>query len=129
MSSSPLHVSSAGLSTKDPKSTILISLITVAGERCVVRIEAKHLPRYDTKDVDALDIPAELLKEILWSRWQKDWGSQPSDPSRIKLVHFGRTIDNFTPLKFNLKFRAAIVVHMAIESLTTPDHAGFQGDA
>jgi hypothetical protein len=97
--STPLHMSSTSLSTKVPKSTISISLIIVSGERYVVRIETEHLPRHDTKDLDAFDIPAESLKAILWSRWQRDWGLRPPDPSRIKLVHFGRTINDSTVLR------------------------------
>lgn len=89
-------------------------------------------------------MPAQSLKGFLWGRWQRAWGLQHPDASRIKLVHFGQTIDDFTPLRCTfptfgtriklwlttlatrgiLKFHASIVVHIAIETLTKIDHAG-----
>jgi hypothetical protein len=96
---SPLHMSSTSLLAKIPRSTVSISLITVGGERFTLPIETKHLPRHDTKDIDAFDVPGELLKAILWSRWQGDWGLQPPNPSSIKLIHFGQTINESTPLR------------------------------
>ncbi|PVH68062.1 hypothetical protein DL98DRAFT_238812 [Cadophora sp. DSE1049] len=97
-----LCMSSISLSTKVPKSTISISLIAIAGERYVVQIETDDLPRYDTKDGDTFDIPADWLKTMLWSRWQTGWGFQPPDPSRIRLVHFGQTISDFMSLRCNV---------------------------
>ncbi|PVH67643.1 hypothetical protein DL98DRAFT_279253 [Cadophora sp. DSE1049] len=85
--------------TKDPESTISISLITITGKRHTVRIETKHLACHNIGSVDVFEIPAESLKAILWGRWQRAWGLQPPDPNRIKLVHFGQTINDFTPLR------------------------------
>lgn len=101
-----LHMSSTSLPTKTPRSTISISLITVGGERFTLPIETKDLPRHDTKDIDAFDVPGELLKAILWSRWQGDWGLRPPNPSSIKLIHFGQTINDSTLLRCTLsRFR------------------------
>ena len=76
-------------STTDPEATVTISLITVTGERHGVRIEAKHLAYHKIGNVDLIDIPAQSLKAFLRGRWQRAWGLQPPDPSRIKLAHFG----------------------------------------
>lgn len=65
----------------------------------MVQIATKDLPRYDTKDVDTFYICAESLKAVLWSSWQRTWGSRPPDQSRIKLVHFGQTINDFMLLR------------------------------
>ncbi|KAH7393765.1 hypothetical protein BKA64DRAFT_96243 [Cadophora sp. MPI-SDFR-AT-0126] len=113
------------LSVKIPKSMISISLITITEQRYVVQIATKDLPRYDTQDVDTFYISAASLKAVLWSSWQRTWGSRPPDQNGIKLVHFGQTINDFMLLRCSLKPHRPTVVQIAIESLTKPDLAKF----
>ena len=96
---SSASASNPSQSKSDITGSVSLSLITIAGKRHRVRIETEHLACHDLGNVDLLDIPAQSLKAILWGRWQGAWGSQPPDPSDIKLVHFGQTIDDFTPLR------------------------------
>jgi hypothetical protein len=93
---------STSLQTKVPSSTISIALITVTGERHLVRVEREQVSPDHIADGDAFDIPEKSLQALLWNRWQIDWGLRPPDPSRIELINFGQTISNITPLRCNL---------------------------
>jgi len=64
---------------------------------------------------DPFSISVYTLKELILREWREEWEAQPSSPSSIRLIHFGRLLDDKTPLK-ECRFNADTpnVVHMTV---------------
>lgn len=56
------------------------------------------------------------VKELILREWRAEWESKPSSPTAIRLIHFGKVLDDKAAIK-DLKFNeaAANVVHMSIK--------------
>jgi len=65
---------------------------------------------------DPFSISVYTLKELILREWREEWEAKPSSPSSIRLIHFGRLLDDKTPLK-ECRFNADTpnVVHMSIK--------------
>ena len=48
---------------------------------------------------DPFSISVYTLKELILREWREEWETPPSSPSSIRLIHFGRLLDDKTPLK------------------------------
>lgn len=65
---------------------------------------------------DPFSISVYTLKELILREWRDEWEAQPSSPGSIRLIHFGRLLDDKTALKecrFNSD--APNVVHMTVK--------------
>jgi len=64
---------------------------------------------------DPLTISVYTLKELILREWREEWEAKPSSPSSIRLIFYGRLLDDKTALK-ECKFNpdTANVVHMTI---------------
>jgi len=69
----------------------------------------------DSGRKDPFSISVYTLKELILREWREEWEAQPSSPSSIRLIYFGRLLDDKTALK-ECKFNAdaANVVHMTV---------------
>jgi len=65
--------------------------------------------------IDPFSISVYTLKELILREWREEWESKPSSPSSIRLIYFGRLLDDKIPLK-ECRFNAesANVVHMTV---------------
>lgn len=48
---------------------------------------------------DPFSISVYTLKELILREWREEWEAQPSSPSSIRLIFFGRLLDDKTPLR------------------------------
>lgn len=48
---------------------------------------------------DPFSISVYTLKELILREWREEWEAQPSSPSSIRLIYFGRLLDDKTALK------------------------------
>lgn len=64
---------------------------------------------------DPYSISIYTLKELILREWKEDWGLQPSSPSSIRLIYFGRLLEDNKPL-INCRFneKTPNVVHMTM---------------
>lgn len=100
-------------------------LLSSTGTRHPYRIDHKYLSKRgvtaenDAGDFDPFVISVYTLKELIWRDWREgrfstshphlyvsateytllEWEPRPSSPSAIRLIHFGRFLDDKLPLK------------------------------
>ncbi|KAH6718043.1 ubiquitin-related domain-containing protein [Leptodontidium sp. MPI-SDFR-AT-0119] len=102
---------------------LVITLLLGTGARHPYRIDEKYLTKRNVTvpgmteggRKDPFSISVYTLKELILREWREEWEAQPSSPSSIRLIYFGRLLDDKTPLK-DCKFNAesANVVHMTV---------------
>jgi hypothetical protein len=85
----------------------IITLLLTSGARHPYKLDEKYLTKrnVDVPGVtesgkkDPFSISVYTLKELILREWRDEWEAQPSSPSSIRLIHFGRLLDDKTPLK------------------------------
>ncbi|TVY85728.1 hypothetical protein LAWI1_G008371 [Lachnellula willkommii] len=102
---------------------LVITLLLTSGARHPYKIDERYLAKRNVNvpgatqagRKDPYSISVYTLKELILREWRDEWEVQPSSPSSIRLIYFGRLLDDKTPLKdcrFNEK--EANVVHMTV---------------
>ncbi|KAK5998555.1 hypothetical protein PT974_00936 [Cladobotryum mycophilum] len=100
-----------------------ITLLLTSGSRHPYKLDAKYLRRrnVDIPDKDAngnpdpFSISIYTLKELILREWRSDWEAKPASPSSIRLIHFGKLLDDKEKLKkYQLSPENPNVVHMSI---------------
>lgn len=95
----------SGGSSDGPVCTI--TLLLTSGSRHPYKIDAKYLSRRNvdipdqTEDglPDPFSISIYTLKELILREWRSDWEAKPASPSSIRLIHFGKLLDDKEQLK------------------------------
>ncbi|KAH7114228.1 hypothetical protein B0J11DRAFT_540448 [Dendryphion nanum] len=80
---------------------VVITLLLTTGARHPYKIDEKYLKKRNV-NVEAMDpynISVYTLKELIWRDWREEWEPRPTAPSSIRLIHFGRMLDDKSPLK------------------------------
>ncbi|CAD6441312.1 65deafbe-938c-4c14-b2a7-a3efa8143f87 [Sclerotinia trifoliorum] len=107
----------------DAGPALTITLLLGSGARHPYKIDEKYLTKraVTVPDVtedgkkDPLSISVYTLKELILREWREEWETKPSSPSSIRLIFFGKLLDDKEALKackFNLE--TSNVVHMTI---------------
>lgn len=86
---------------------LVITLLLGTGARHPYRIDEKYLTKRNVTvpgvteggRKDPFSISVYTLKELILREWREEWEAQPSSPSSIRLIYFGRLLDDKTPLK------------------------------
>jgi len=102
---------------------LVITLLLTSGARHPYKIDEKYLTKRhvtvpemtENGRKDPFSISVYTLKELILREWREEWEVAPSSPSSIRLIYFGRLLDDKTALKecrFNTE--AANVVHMTV---------------
>lgn len=84
-----------------------ITLLLPTGNRHPFKIDDRYLTKRGVEVPDVTDagtkdpfsISVYKLKELILREWREDWESKPASPSSIRLIHFGRMLDDKEPLK------------------------------
>lgn len=84
-----------------------ITLLLTTGTRHPYKLDAKYLTRRnvsvpektETGQPDPFSISIYTLKELILREWRSDWETKPASPSSIRLIHFGKLLDDKEPLK------------------------------
>lgn len=87
-----------------------ITLLLTTGSRHPYKIDARYLNRRnvpipeenENSQPDPFSISVYTLKELILREWRSDWESKPASPSSIRLIHFGKLLDDKEPLKSEL---------------------------
>ncbi len=84
-----------------------ITLLLGNGARHPYKLDERYLTKRNV-DVpgltesgkkDPFSISVYTLKELILREWREEWEPQPASPSSIRLIHFGRLLDDKAPLK------------------------------
>lgn len=100
-------INGAAASAPDAPPICNITLLLTSGGRHPYRIDAKYLNRRNVAmpDVtehghpDPFSISIYTLKELILREWRADWDAKPASPSSIRLIHFGKLLDDKEQLK------------------------------
>ncbi|KAI1178825.1 ubiquitin-related domain-containing protein [Nemania sp. FL0916] len=101
---------------------IMLQLTT--GVRHPFRIDEKYLTRHNvtvtgkTEDgkLDPTSITVYKLKELILRDWRKEWDEAPSEPSSIRLIHFGKLLEDRNQLShYNFSTTGKNWVHMTVK--------------
>jgi hypothetical protein len=84
-----------------------ITLLLTSGSRHPYKIDAKYLTRRnvampdetESGQPDPFSISIYTLKELILREWRSDWEAKPASPSSIRLIHFGKLLDDKEQLK------------------------------
>ncbi|RFU74527.1 ubiquitin [Trichoderma arundinaceum] len=84
-----------------------ITLLLASGGRHPYKIDAKYLSRRHVAmpdedasgNPDPFSISIYTLKELILREWRSDWEAKPASPSSIRLIHFGKLLDDKEQLK------------------------------
>ncbi|PHH88257.1 hypothetical protein CDD83_7773 [Cordyceps sp. RAO-2017] len=100
-----------------------ITLLLTSGSRHPYKIDARYLSRRnvaipdetDAGHPDPFSISVYTLKELILREWRTDWEAKPASPSSIRLIHFGKLLEDKEPLKkYQFSTENPNVVHMSI---------------
>ncbi|KFG88248.1 hypothetical protein MANI_015691 [Metarhizium anisopliae] len=100
-----------------------ITLLLTSGSRHPYKIDAKYLARRnvampdetESGQPDPFSISIYTLKELILREWRNDWEAKPASPSSIRLIHFGKLLDDKEQLKkYQFSTESPNVVHMSI---------------
>lgn len=60
-------------------------------------------------DNDPFNLSVYKLKELILREWRDEWEAKPASPSSIRLISFGKLLDDKAPLKGKRMIRYDIV--------------------
>ncbi|CAK7239473.1 MAG: hypothetical protein STHCBS139747_000904 [Sporothrix thermara] len=101
-----------------------ITLLLPTGNRHPFKIDDRYLNKRgvevpeltDAGLKDPFSISVYKLKELILREWREDWESKPASPSSIRLIHFGKLLDDKEQLKkYHFSPDAPNVVHMSVK--------------
>lgn len=89
---------------KDDDSTgpaLLITLLLTSGARHPFRLDGKYLNKRNVEvpSNDPFNLSVYKLKELILREWRDEWEAKPASPSSIRLISFGKLLDDKAPLK------------------------------
>ncbi|KAJ3944537.1 uncharacterized protein N0V96_006072 [Colletotrichum fioriniae] len=84
-----------------------ITLLLTTGARHPYKLDEKYLTK---RNVNVPGLTEAGKKDPLhYQEWREEWDAKPASPSSIRLIHFGKLLDDKDQLK-----QAANVVHMTV---------------
>lgn len=100
-----------------------ITLLLPTGARHPYKLDEKYLAKRNVEmpDVtesgrrDPFSISVYKLKELILREWREEWEGKPASPSSIRLIHFGKLLDDKEQLKkYQFSQDSPNVVHMSV---------------
>ncbi|KAI5291709.1 hypothetical protein KEM54_001465 [Ascosphaera aggregata] len=97
--------------------SLTITLLLTNGARHPFEISSRYLKKrnQNVEGLDPFNMSVYTLKELILKEWRSDWEAPPASPTSIRLISFGKMLDDKSPLsecKFN--HDAPNVVHMTL---------------
>lgn len=80
---------------------LMITLLLLSGARHPFNLDAAYLAKRNvqTQGNDPFNLSVYKVKELILREWRTEWESKPSSPSAIRLIHFGKVLDDKTAIK------------------------------
>ncbi|KAM4056895.1 ubiquitin-2 like rad60 SUMO-like domain-containing protein [Hirsutella rhossiliensis] len=100
-----------------------ITLLLTSGSRHPYKIDARYLTRRNVAmpeeteagHPDPFSISIYTLKELILREWRNDWEAKPASPSSIRLIHFGKLLeDKEQTVEYQFSTENPNVVHMSV---------------
>ncbi|KAJ5496454.1 hypothetical protein N7463_008441 [Penicillium fimorum] len=115
---------------EDAGPSLVITLLLTTGSRHPFTIDGKYLKKrsVNVENFDPFLMSVYTLKELIWREWRSDWETRPSSPSSIRLISFGKLLDDKSPVsdsKFSKEHPN--VVHMTVKPQEVVDEEDAKG--
>ncbi|KAF8463493.1 ubiquitin-related domain-containing protein [Kalaharituber pfeilii] len=111
-------------SSAKPK-PLSITLLLISGVRYPFTINSEYMIRHNihVTDHDPMQMGVYTLKECIWKEWKdEEWNVKPPSANFIRLIHFGRLLDDRHQLKdCRLNPDTPNVVHMTVRPAEVGD--------
>ncbi|KAH8750761.1 ubiquitin-related domain-containing protein [Diaporthe sp. PMI_573] len=112
-----------------------ITLLLPTGARHPYKIDDKYLAKRNVEvpevtengKKDPFSVSVYKLKELILREWRDEWEGKPASPSSIRLIHFGKLLDDKEQLKkYQFSREIPNVVHMSVKpaEMLEEDEAG-----
>ncbi|KAI1074657.1 hypothetical protein F5B20DRAFT_432427 [Whalleya microplaca] len=119
----PVEPTTGAASSGDSDLAVDIMLLLTTGARHPFRIDEKYLTKRNvtvtgkTEDgrMDPFSITVYTLKELILRDWRKEWDPRPREPSAIRLIHFGKLLEDRNQLSHYQFSLTRNVVHMTVK--------------
>jgi len=81
--------------------TLLITLLLTSGARHPFKLDSRYLHKRNVEvpGNDPFNLSVYKLKELILREWREEWEAKPMSPSYIRLISFGKLLDDKAPLK------------------------------
>ncbi|KAJ5218628.1 uncharacterized protein N7498_000727 [Penicillium cinerascens] len=119
-----------GKEVEDAGPSLAITLLLTTGARHPFTIDGKYLRKrsVNVENYDPFAMSVYTLKELIWREWRSDWETRPSSPSSIRLISFGKLLDDKSPLSDSRFSRESPnVVHMTVKPQEVVDEEDAKG--
>ncbi|KAI4154048.1 MAG: hypothetical protein L6R39_001459 [Caloplaca ligustica] len=99
--------------------SLFITLLLTSGARHPFKIDERYFKKRNVS-VDGsnpVNMSVYTLKELIWREWRDEWEIRPSSPSSIRLIYFGKLLEDKSRLH-DCRFEAGStphVVHMTVK--------------
>ncbi|KAI5302060.1 hypothetical protein KEM56_001075 [Ascosphaera pollenicola] len=104
-------------SAVDSAPSLTITLLLTNGVKFSFEITSRYLKKRN-QNVDGYDpfnMSVYTLKELILKEWRSEWETPPASPSSIRLISFGKMLDDKSPLsECRFSHDAPNVVHMTL---------------
>ncbi|KAJ5355876.1 hypothetical protein N7517_010485 [Penicillium concentricum] len=115
---------------EDAGPSLVITLLLTTGSRHPFTIDGKYLKKrsVNVENFDPFLMSVYTLKELIWREWRSDWETRPTSPSSIRLISFGKLLDDKSPVsdsKFSKEHPN--VVHMTVKPQEVVDEEDAKG--
>ncbi|KAL9580614.1 MAG: hypothetical protein Q9203_006232 [Teloschistes exilis] len=99
--------------------TLMITILLITGARHPFKIDERYLKKRNVAiDGDnPFNMSVYTLKELIWREWRDDWEIRPSSPSAIRLIFYGKMLEDKSRLH-DCRFEPSLtnhVVHMTVK--------------
>ncbi|KAL8666333.1 MAG: hypothetical protein Q9202_001604 [Teloschistes flavicans] len=99
--------------------TLMITILLITGARHPFKIDERYLKKRNVAiDGDnPFNMSVYTLKELIWREWRDDWEIRPSSPSAIRLIYYGKMLEDKSRLH-DCRFEPSLtnhVVHMTVK--------------
>lgn len=86
---------------EDAGPSLMITLLLTSGARHPFKLDRKYLQKRNVEvpNNDPFELSVYKLKELILREWRDEWEQQPASPSSIRLISFGKLLDDKAPLK------------------------------
>ncbi|KAH8696140.1 ubiquitin-related domain-containing protein [Talaromyces proteolyticus] len=109
---------------------LAITLLLTTGARHPFKIDGKYLRRrsVNVENDDPFNLSVYTLKELIWREWRPEWEPRPTSPSYIRLISFGKLLDDKSPLtESSLTTDTPNVIHMTVKPQEVADEEDTKG--
>ena len=99
--------------------TLLITLLLTSGARHPFKLDSKYLQKRNVEvaENDPFNLSVYKLKELILREWREEWELKPVSPSYIRLISFGKLLDD----KGYLRGKCFAVSIVSPKLIPTPD--------